>query len=193
VGVSRTPAIPRAPGAPTHVQYGCTTSIGEHRARRSEITRSFEPTDTREVAAEQVLALLATGQAYTPHELALAPIPTPELRAAIGTLGELPVLRVRCRGQRCNGYRLAKWQLDPRDGIVKPLHRTTSAHTGRAVPFLDRANAGKGPIRPGNTHDGLGTQSYVCPTCRRDVPLSPDSRLRLYVEALARHDREVWI
>jgi len=72
------------------------------------------------------------------------------------------------------------------------VHRETGAYEGRATPWIDRANAGKGVIRPNRTHDARGTHSYRC-GCGRDIPIRADRRLRLYLEAFLKGQHEIFI
>jgi hypothetical protein len=144
-----------------------------------------------DAAATGILGLIEAKKAYVPHRLALGPSPTPELSQAIDELGELPLMWVRC-GAGC-GRRLAQWRLDPESCLVQPVDRSTKAFEGKATPFMEKANAGKGTITAGNAHDGRGTHNYICRACRVDVSMTAQSRLRRYVEALSNPRYEVWI
>jgi hypothetical protein len=64
---------------------------------------------------------------------------------------------------------MAKLTLDQQRYAVRPIHDATSAYSGRVPPWLDRANAGKGPIHPGNTADGDGTHTYRRQQCGHNV------------------------
>ena len=65
------------------------------------------------------------------------------------------------------------------------------------MPWLDRANAGKGNIQTAGgraaKHDGLGTLNHKCPRCGRNVPVSAERRFRLYLTAVAKRRTEIWI
>jgi hypothetical protein len=138
----------------------------------------------------RVLGLLASRSAYMPHQLALAPSPTRELWEIINAFDALPTLTVRCR--EC-GRRLARWELDRETCLVKPVDRYSKAFEGKAAPFIEKANARRGAVTAGNTHDGLGTHNYLCKLCRLDVSLTAESRLRLYIGAIRNPRREVWV
>jgi hypothetical protein len=151
-------------------------------------------------AAEQALAVINAGGAFSAvTRIAMGPRPSPDLVVALAGLGDpAPVIRVRCKGaERCGGYRLTRWTYDPQWQAVAPVHAQTRAWTHGAPPWLDRANAGKGRIQtaggPGAKHDGLGTHNYRCPRCGRNVPVTADRRFRLYLQALATGQREIFI
>src|SRR5207245_5288614 len=90
-----------------------------------------------------------------------------ELKALVPLITDPPTMRIRC--EEC-GWRLAKWQLTYTGHVLPVVRASGSTQPGwEAIPWLDRANAGKGPIVIGKAAggDGKGTQNYRCPTCRR--------------------------
>jgi hypothetical protein len=74
---------------------------------------------------------------------------------------------------------------------VRPIHDATRAYSGRVPPWLDRANADKGPIHPGNTADGDGTHTYHCRSCGHNVELRADTRMRRYLQAVIDSNTEI--
>ena len=114
------------------------------------------------------------------------------------SITEAPPVWVRCK--EC-GWRLAKWQLASTGHVLPIVRASGSTQPGwDGIPWLDRANAGKGPIAIGKAAggDGKATQNYRCPKCttvrkKRNVPVSAARRLELYLLALLANRTDTYI
>jgi hypothetical protein len=145
-------------------------------------------------AARYALEVLRAGAALRRAPTALGPLPTREFQAALRALAPTHDIWIRCATERCNGRRLIKWRLDPERGAVVPVHRVTKDWTGRAPAWLDRANDGKGRVTTAaDAADGLGTLNFHCDKCGKDVPVKPERRLELFLNALVVGQREIWL
>ncbi len=143
-------------------------------------------------AARAALDALGKPGAWWHSPVSLGPFAHGQLKSALAEITHPPTIVARCG---C-GYRLVKWQLDPTRGTVFPVARpnrdTTPGWGGLA--WLDKANTGKGRVTTGaSAHDGLATQNYKCPKCRRNVPVSAERRLKLFLQAMVAGRRETWI
>ena len=104
--------------------------------------------------------------------------------ASLAELGTLPSLPVECAKPTC-GKRLGKWKLNPGVGIAEPDYAPQRAESPAPKPFTARVAVGKGNIVDGpNTHDGLGTFTYVCSQCHRNIRITAQRRTVLYLTAL---------
>jgi hypothetical protein len=134
---------------------------------------------------------MADGHGFHQPSIALGPFASPELNRALDRIGDPPFVWLRCQDELSCGRHLAKLALDQRAHTIRPIHEATPAHSGRVPPWLDRANAGKGPIRPGNTADGDGTHNYRC-KCGHNIELRADTRMHRYLEAVSRGHAAIW-
>jgi hypothetical protein len=181
------------PASPTD-----TDPLNPNSAKNDGERNAATATVSPQAAAERALALLLKPGSLGEPRLALGPRPTGELAAALAELGDPPPkITVRCNNYgRCGGRRLTRWIYDPQWQAIVPHHRETTAWTHGAPYWLDRANAGKGPVKTasgrGGKHDGNGTHNYHC-RCGRNIPVKAQRRFRLYLEAIAKGRKEILI
>ena len=154
------------------------------------MTKSTPESDNAPTLAGRVLGLLASGTAYVPHDLALAPCRTGELWEIINAFDALPALTVRCR--EC-GRGLARWELDRETCVVEPVKRNSRAFARDAASLIGKAKAPQGSATAGDTRDGLRKPKYLCKLCRADISFTAEARLRIYIRALTNPHREVWV
>jgi hypothetical protein len=151
----------------------------------------FDPR-VQDLAARAALAALDDPNAWWRSPVALGPIAHGPLKEALKGIRCPPTIRARCE---C-GYRLVKWRLDPKRGSVFPDHKPNKATTPgwQGLAWIDQANKGKGRMTTGGAaHDGLATQNYKCPKCGRNVPVSAERRLKLFLGAMVAGRGETWI
>jgi hypothetical protein len=154
------------------------------------MTSSTQDSNNVPTLAGRVLGLLASGTAYSPHELALAPCRTRELWEIINAFDALPALTVRCR--EC-GRRIAKWELDRKTCIVNAVNRNLKTHERDLAPFIRKANQDSVAVTARNTRDGIRRHNCVCKFSHAEISLTAEARLRLYIGAIKNPHREVWI
>lgn len=184
MGVPQMPAVRSAPGAPLPVE-----AILGHAVVVSKAAAQMRS------AAGEALSLLASGGALRSPPAAIGAVPTQDFVELLAALEAAPPLFLRCAGDPCSGYRLARWRLNSERGSVDVVIRPSSATNPgwEGEPFLDRANAGKGAVHLGaGGGDGRATHDYRCRGCGRNISLRAETRLKLYLGAIAAGRREVW-
>ena len=149
-------------------------------------------------AARIALSLIDQDAFFTDPPIAMGPRPIGTFAEALGLLGDpAPTIAVHCSNyERCGGRRICRWTYDHNWAAIIVAHRQTSAWTRGAPYWLDRANAGKGPVQTAGgragKHDGNGTQNFRC-RCGRNIPVTADRRFRLYLEAVAKGRSKIHI
>jgi hypothetical protein len=145
----------------------------------------------REAARIALDILLSQQPVFGDPPIAMGPRPLGTFAEALGLLGDpAPAVAVHCSNyEGCGGRRICRWTYDQNWSAINPVHRSTKAWTRGAPYWLDRANAGKGPVQTAGgragKHDGNGTHNYKC-RCGRNIPVTAERRFRLYLEAVAK-------